>query len=38
MRLGEEVAVSVLREMQLTAREPFSGFRFHRLDGQPVAA
>jgi hypothetical protein len=38
MRLGEEVAVSVLRELQLTAREPFSGFRFHRLDGQPVAA
>ncbi len=38
MRLGEEVAISVLRELQLTAREPFSGFRFHRLDGQPVAA
>jgi hypothetical protein len=38
MRLGEEVAVSVLRELQLAAREPFSGFRFHRLDGQPVAA
>jgi hypothetical protein len=38
MRLGEEVAISVLRELQLTFREPFSGFRFHRLDGQPVAA
>jgi hypothetical protein len=38
MRLGEEVAISVLRELQLTAREPFSGFRFHRLDGQPVVA
>jgi hypothetical protein len=38
MRLGEEVAISVLRELQLTCREPFSGFRFHRLDGRPVTA
>jgi membrane-associated phospholipid phosphatase len=36
--LGEEVAISVLREIQLTANEPSSGFRFHRLDGQSVAA
>jgi hypothetical protein len=38
LRLGEEMAISVLRELQLTCREPFSGFRFHRLDGRPVAA
>jgi hypothetical protein len=38
LRLGEEMAISVLRELQLTCREPFSGFRFHRLDGRPVTA
>jgi hypothetical protein len=38
MRLGEEVAICVLREMQLAAHEPFSGFRFHRINGQPVTA
>jgi hypothetical protein len=38
LRLGEEAAISVLREMQLTSREPFGGFRFHRLDGTPVTA
>jgi hypothetical protein len=38
LRLGEEVAIRVLREIRLTTREPFSGFRFHRLDGQAVMA
>jgi hypothetical protein len=38
MRLGEEVAISVLREARLAARESSSGFRFHRIDGQPVMA
>jgi hypothetical protein len=38
LRLGEEVAIRVLRELQLTATEPFGGFRFHRLNGQPVTA
>lgn len=38
MRLGEEVAIRVLREIRLTAHEPFSGFRFHRLDGRAVTA
>lgn len=38
LRLGEEVAISVLREVKLTCHEPFSGFRFHRFNGQPVVA
>jgi hypothetical protein len=38
LRLGEEVAIRVLREIRLTAHEPFGGFRFHRLDGQAVTA
>lgn len=38
LRLGEEVAIRVLREVRLTVHEPFSGFRFHRLDGQAVTA
>jgi len=38
MRLGEEVAISVLREARLAAREPSAGFSFHRIDGQPVTA
>lgn len=38
LRLGEEVAICVLRELQLAAHEPFSGFRFHRIDGRPVTA
>jgi hypothetical protein len=37
LRLGEEVAICTLREIRLAAREAFFGFRFHRLDGQPVA-
>jgi membrane-associated phospholipid phosphatase len=37
-RLGEEVALSLLRELRLTGNELFSGFRLHRLDGQPVTA
>ncbi|HET8646528.1 MAG TPA: vanadium-dependent haloperoxidase, partial [Vicinamibacteria bacterium] len=38
LRLGEEVAIRVLREVRLTTRERFAGFRFHRLDGQAVIA
>jgi hypothetical protein len=38
LRFGEDVAISVLREVKLTCHEPFSGFRFHRLNGQPVVA
>jgi hypothetical protein len=38
LRLGEEVAIAVLREIRLAMHEPFSGFRFHRLDGRPVVA
>jgi hypothetical protein len=38
LRLGEEVAISVLREIKLSCHEPFSGFRFHRFNGEPVVA
>jgi hypothetical protein len=38
LRLGEEVAIRVLREVHLTMHEPFGGFRFHRLSGQSVSA
>lgn len=38
MRLGEEIAIAVLREARLASREPSSGFRFHRIDGQAVMA
>src|SRR4029453_16064711 len=34
LRLGEEVAIRILREVRLTLPEPFSGLQFHRLDGQ----
>jgi hypothetical protein len=36
LRLGEEVAISVLREIKLTGNELLAGFTFHRLDGTPV--
>lgn len=38
LRLGEEVAIRVLREIRLTTHESFDGFRFHRLDGRAVTA
>lgn len=38
LRLGEDVAIRVLREVRLTTHEPFGGFRFHRLDGRAVTA
>jgi len=38
LRLGEEVAIAILRELRLTGNEPFGGFTFHRLDGRPVTA
>jgi len=38
LRLGEEVAIRVLREERLAAHEPFGGFRFHRADGREVRA
>lgn len=38
LRLGEEVAIRVLREVHLTMHEPFGGFRFHRLNGESVSA
>jgi len=36
-RLGEDVAIRVLREMHIASHEPFSGLHFHRRDGTPVA-
>lgn len=36
LRLGEEVAISLLTEMGLTYNEDFGGFRFIRFDGTPV--
>lgn len=36
LRLGEEVAISLLSEMGLTYNEDFGGFRFTRFDGTPV--
>jgi hypothetical protein len=38
LRLGEDVAIRVLREVRLTTHEPFGGFRFHRFDGESVVA
>jgi hypothetical protein len=37
LRLGEDVAIRVLRELHLAAHESFSGLHFHRIDGTPVA-
>jgi hypothetical protein len=36
LRLGEEVAIRVLREGRLALHERFAGFRFHRIDGREV--
>jgi membrane-associated phospholipid phosphatase len=36
LALGEEVAVSLLREMRLTGNELFEGFSFRRFDGRRV--
>jgi hypothetical protein len=35
-RLGEEVAIGILRDIVQTYTEDFSGFAFTRLDGTPV--
>jgi len=34
--LGEDVAISVLRDERLTYREPFDGFSFTRFDGTKI--
>jgi len=34
--LGEEVAISILRDERLTYREPFDGFTFTRFDGSKI--
>jgi hypothetical protein len=34
--LGEELAISLLREEKATLREPFDGFSFTRFDGTRV--
>jgi hypothetical protein len=34
--LGEEYAISVLRELALTYSEDFDGFSFNRFDGRPI--
>jgi membrane-associated phospholipid phosphatase len=34
MKLGEEVAISVLRDLKQTYHEPFEGFRFKRFNGK----
>lgn len=36
LRLGEDVAISLLRETRLTLREPFAGFTFTRFDGSRI--
>jgi hypothetical protein len=36
IRLGEEVAITVLEDLVNTFAEDFPGFRFTRFDGQPV--
>lgn len=36
MRLGEQVAISVLRDQKKTYNEPFDGFTFNRFDGTPI--
>lgn len=36
MRLGEEVAISILHDLRGTFTEEFDGFHFTRLDGTPV--
>ena len=36
LKLGESVAISVLRDQKLTYREPFDGFTFTKFDGTKV--
>jgi hypothetical protein len=36
MRLGEEIALSILRDMATVYNEPFAGFSLTRFDGTPV--
>jgi hypothetical protein len=36
LKLGEAVAISILRDHRLTFPEPFGGFSFTRFDGTPV--
>lgn len=36
VRLGEEVAISVLEDLVNTFNEDFDGFRFTRFDGSEV--
>jgi len=36
MAIGEEVAISMLREVRMTLRESFDGFTFTRFDGSRV--
>jgi hypothetical protein len=36
MALGEEVAISMLRDTRMTVREAFDGFSFTRFDGSRV--
>ena len=34
--LGEEIAISMLRNMESTFKEPFQGFRLTRFDGTTI--
>lgn len=34
--LGEQVAISVLRDQRETYNEPFNGFTFTKFDGTPI--
>lgn len=36
MRLGEEIAISILRDMATVYNEQFAGFSFTRFDGNPI--
>lgn len=36
MRLGEQVAISVLRDQRKTFHEPFEGYTFTSFDGEPI--
>ena len=36
LRLGEKVAISILRDQRHTYNEPFSGFTFTRFNGNPI--
>ena len=36
LKLGEAIAISVLRDQKLTYQEDFDGYTFHRFDGRAV--